>query len=94
MSQEIKVDMEVIQTELARLKTAMDTFEPFTKKYTKELSAEFDNFNSDFIKQFQALLENMSDSTGPKLMKQLQYFHQNTEKVIETLKITDEQLGG
>lgn len=92
MSNKIKIDVEALSTELALLKTSIDQFTPFTKKYTKELATRFNGFNSDFVDQFKDLLENMTDSTGDKIIKELNYFHQNIEQTIQTMTEIDENL--
>lgn len=79
MSKEIKINIEGLEEALEKLKSAMSEFESYSTTFINEAQGAMDEFQSDFTEEMSSLLGNMSDTTAPELMENLEEFINETE---------------
>lgn len=86
---EIKIDLS-LEEELARLKTAISEFEPYSKNFIDNTVKSLEPMNSDFVESITDTLNNMTDTKAPELIKKLGNLSTALEGVVTTFKALDE----
>ncbi len=79
----IKVNLDEINEELVRFNAAVNNFKPYTEGFVKNTSEKLNGFNSDFIDGLKDLLDSMTDSKAPKLLKRAESLYNATKKTME-----------
>lgn len=79
MSKEIKININGLEEALVNLRSAMSEFESYSTKFIQNAQGCMDGFQSDFAKEMEWLLKNMSDTEAPKLLENINEFIKETE---------------
>ncbi len=88
----IKLQIEQINEELARFNATANTFRPYSEGFIKNTRYKLEGFNSDFIDQMKKLLENMADTSAPRLLKKADMLYKATKNAVEAFEEADKAL--
>lgn len=91
MSEDLKLDIKGLQSEIKKLDDAIKVFEPYSKKFIKNTQESFQGFNSDFICKMDTLLGNMRDTEAPGLVKELKSFSKMITKAVDAFEEQDQE---
>lgn len=92
-NQNIKLNIIELQAALSSLKASIQEFDSYTKNFRSSTRGQLKSFNSDFVEEMDALLDNINDDSNTKLLENLHAIHQAGEILVTKMKETDEKIG-
>lgn len=88
---DIDVNIEVIRSEAARLRKAIEQLEPYSNDFIKKTAKSLDDFSSSFISKMQTGLENMT-TKAPKLLEKITDYCDALETVADSFEEIDNEI--
>ena len=92
-SQKIQLNLSELRSALNSLDSSISEFKSYTKNFHDSTRDELKSFNSDFIEEVDALLDNMHNDSQTQLLNNLDAIYQAGDMLLEKMKETDEKIG-
>ncbi|CAM3924627.1 hypothetical protein [Mesobacillus zeae] len=92
-SQNIKLNLDELESALSALKASISDFKSYTTNFRSGTRSQLKSFNSDFVDAVDDLLDNMNDDSNTKLLKHLDAIHDAGAMLVKQMKETDEKIG-
>jgi cytochrome c556 len=90
---EIRINFKEMNSELEKFNNAIKEFEPYSKNFIKNTIKKLDSkFNADFTKSLKKLLENMTDTKAPELVKDAKDFYSSVKGLSYTFDELDKDI--
>lgn len=86
----VDLDYETIESELEKLKSAIHTFEPYTKGFITNTMNVMDGMHSDFTTKMKGTLDNMRDTKAPKLITDLNLYQAAVKEAMDLFQQLDQ----
>ena len=86
----IDLDYKTIESELEKLKSAIHTFEPYTKSFITNTMNVMDGMHSDFTSKMKGVLDNMRDTKAPKLITDLNLYQAAVKEAMDLFRQLDQ----
>lgn len=86
----VDLDYETIESELEKLKSAIHTFEPYTKGFITNTMNVMDGMHSDFTSKMKGALDNMRDTKAPKLITDLNLYQAAVKEAMDLFQQLDQ----
>lgn len=86
----VDLNYETIVSELEKLKSAIRTFEPYSKNFITNTMNVLDGMHSDFTSKMEGALDNMRDTKAPKLITDLNRYQKNVKEAMDLFQQLDQ----
>lgn len=86
----VDLDYETIKSELEKLKSAIHTFEPYSKNFITNTMNVLDGMHSDFTSKMKGALDNMRDTKAPKLITDLNLYQAAVKEAMDLFQQLDQ----
>ncbi|WLR42585.1 hypothetical protein LC087_18185 [Bacillus carboniphilus] len=80
-NQDIHIDLNELKAALNTLKQSINDFSSYTTNFRSSTRGELKSFNSDFIQEVDALLDNMGNDSETHLLKNVEAIYQSGGKL-------------
>lgn len=86
----VDLDYKTIESELEKLKSAIHTFEPYSKNFITNTMNVLDEMHSDFTSKMKGALDNMRDTKAPKLITDLNLYQAAVKEAMDLFQQLDQ----
>ncbi|MDS0527131.1 hypothetical protein NNC19_15680 [Clostridium sp. SHJSY1] len=88
----IKVQIDELEKDVVTLNSAIESFKPYSADFMTDSASRLKWQNSDFINKIRDTLEVMTDTKAPELLKKIQQYSDDVEKLVKDFRKKDEEL--